>query len=75
MNSLRVLRDCLPEGIDPNTVTSETTFASLAMDSLDLVQFVVVVEKALGVEIPNAVIKDLKTLGDVERYLANPGGV
>jgi acyl carrier protein len=70
MNTLRILRDCLPEGIDPNTVTSETTYLSLGLDSLDFIVYINDVETALGIErIPTPALKELKTLGDVEAYI------
>lgn len=69
MNSLRILRDCLPEGIDPNEVTSETTFQSLGMDSLDYVTFLANAQEAFDVDIPNSAAKEFRSLGDVERWL------
>ena len=71
MNTLRILRDCLPEGADPNTVTLESTFDSLGMDSLDFIFYIGEVEVALGIqEIPVAALKEFRTLGDLERWLA-----
>jgi len=75
MDTLRILRDCLPTDIvlriGTSEITSATTFQSLGMDSLDFVEYLSDVEEALDVEIPNSALKGLKTFGDVEAYLAS----
>lgn len=69
MHILRTLRDCLPPDVDPNLVTADTTYLSLAMDSLDFIFYVRSVESALGIEIPNEELPNLKTLRAMEAYL------
>lgn len=61
---------CLPEevqtlpGIGPHS-----SFRELGFDSLDLLQFVVDVDKSFGVMIPHQESKTLRTLGDVSEWL------
>jgi acyl carrier protein len=50
---------------DPTTITEATSFAAdLDADSLDLVELVMQVEDALGVEIGDQDLGEIKTVGD-----------
>ena len=56
--------------IDRAKITPEARFVEdLEMDSLDMVEMVIGVEKELGVQIDNDEAKDLKTVGDLVAYL------
>lgn len=57
-------------GVDKATLTAETSFKEdLDADSLDLFELVMALEEATGVEIPSEELENIKTLGDVEKYL------
>ena len=49
--------------LEPGTLTPETTFQELELDSLDIVDMAMACEDAFGVTIE--VSEDLKTLGDL----------
>ena len=50
-------------------LTEETTFESLGADSLDLMDMVMSFEDEFKVEIDTEAIGDLKTIGDVVKYI------
>ncbi len=56
--------------IDREKITKDARFVEdLEMDSLDMVEMVIGVEKDLGIQIDNDEAKDLKTVGDLIAYL------
>ncbi len=73
---LALVRDALTRvlGVDPATVTRDTTFAELEADSLALVEMVEIVEERLrelappGVHIPDEDLDGLRTVGDAVDY-------
>ena len=63
-----------PEGLSCSWVTlSGSPAADLAedleADSLDAVELNMAIEEALGVSIPDEELKNVKTVGDIVRYL------
>lgn len=56
-------------GVDVAELTEETTFESLGADSLDLMDMVMSFEDEFTVEIDTEAIGDLKTIGDVVKYI------
>ena len=55
---------------DINTITEETSFKEdLGADSLDLFEMVMSLEESCGVEIPTEDLEEMKTVGDVVKYL------
>ena len=56
-------------GVDVAELTEETTFESLGADSLDLMDMVMSFEDEFKVEIDTEAIGDLKTFGDVVKYI------
>lgn len=56
-------------GVDVVELTEETTFESLGADSLDLMDMVMSFEDEFKVEIDTEAIGDLKTIGDVVKYI------
>ncbi len=46
-------------------ITRESTFESLDVDSLDLIELAQIVEDTYGVELDGEAVKDVKTAGDV----------
>ena len=57
------------KGIDVNTITMDSSFADLELDSLDAVDLNAALEEELGVAMPDEVLKDVQTVGDIVRYL------
>lgn len=56
--------------IDADSVTSESRFVEdFEMDSLDMVEMLIGIEKELNIMIPNEEIKDVKTVGELAAYL------
>ncbi|PKV82775.1 acyl carrier protein [Streptomyces sp. TLI_146] len=59
-------------GVDSAEVTAEKSFTDdLDIDSLSMVEITVVVEDAFEVKIPDGQVAELRTVGDVVRYIAN----
>ena len=57
-------------GADINTITEETSFKDdLGADSLDLFEMVMSLEESCGVEVPTEDLEQMKTVGDVVKYL------
>lgn len=57
-------------GADINTITEETSFKDdLGADSLDLFEMVMSLEESCGVEIPTEDLEQMKTVGEVVKYL------
>ena len=55
---------------DADTVTMEASLTEdLELDSLDAVDLNAALEDELGVAIPDEVLKEVKTVGDIVRYL------
>ena len=66
------LTDIIREYMDDNNVeVTENTIliADLGLSSFDLVQLASIVEDELDVEIPDRMIKNFKTVGDVIAFL------
>ncbi len=56
--------------IDPEEVTMESTIAGdLGADSLDIVDLVMSIEEDFGVEIPDDQVENVKTVGDMVKYI------
>ncbi len=53
------------KGLAHEPVTRETTFAALQMDSLDKINLSFDVEEAFGIELPDAAIGTIQTVGDM----------
>ena len=55
---------------DPDKVTMEASLTEdLELDSLDAVDLNAALEEELGVAMPDEVLKDVQTVGDIVRYL------
>jgi acyl carrier protein len=63
--------------IAPETVTLESSFEQLGMDSLDGLNIVFELEKTFGVSVPNDQVLEVRTIGDivstVDRILREAG--
>ena len=59
-------------GVDPSTLTPETTLDTIGIDSLLIVEVVVAIERAFGVRIPPSAFRaDIFTVGSVGDVLAD----
>lgn len=50
-------------------LTEYTTWDEIGADSIDLVDLISEIESDLNISIPDEAIEDLKTIGDLVRYL------
>ena len=73
MSDFDKLNEILAEqlGVDEDSITAQTTIDDLGADSLDLVEAVMNIEEAFGVNIDDDEIENLKTVGDFLDYIAN----
>jgi acyl carrier protein len=53
------------KSLDPATITPATTFDELAIDSLDKINISFEVEERFAIQIPDASLNSLRTVGDV----------
>lgn len=69
METIEVIREILAENldIDPASVTEESTFDSLSIDSLDMVQLICDLEDKLGIDFGEP--EGLENVGDVIRHI------
>jgi acyl carrier protein len=58
-------------GLPPDQVTPDTTFESLSLDSLDLVELTLMLEDELGVEIDRDDFGELVTVQDAVDAIAS----
>ena len=57
-------------GVDPDTVTADTSFeGDLGADSVDLVELSMALEEAFGVTIADEDLPNMKTVGDLVKYI------
>jgi acyl carrier protein len=52
-------------GPDTDEVTRDSTFETLDIDSLDLVELAQIIEDEFGVKLESSDVKELKSVGDV----------
>jgi len=55
------------KNLSPSSVTLESTFDELSLDSLDKINLSFAVEEIFHIEIPDESLNSLKTVGDVVR--------
>jgi acyl carrier protein len=68
------LRRVAPD-VDPTTLQpTENIRETLEIDSYDFLQFLIALDKQLGVEVPEADYGKLQTLADVTAYLRRRAG-
>ena len=57
-------------GLDPETITESTDIVSdLGADSLDVVEMLMSLEDEYGITIEDEKVAEMKTVGDVVRYI------
>ena len=57
--------------VDKSVITRESTFKEIKADSLDIVQALVAVEEAFGIEIPDEEAQKFQNFGDFVSYVEN----
>lgn len=55
--------------VDKSIITKESTFKEIKADSLDIVQALVAVEEAFGIEIPDEEAQKFQNFGDFVSYV------
>ena len=56
--------------LERDEITMESSFVDdFEMDSLDMVEMLIDLEKETGIKIPNEEVKDINTVGDLIKYL------
>jgi acyl carrier protein len=56
-------------GVEEGDVKIEATFEDLDADSLDIVELVMALEEEFNLEISDEEVENIKTVGDVVRYI------
>ena len=71
MATLDTIKDILQENLDiaPENVDEDSTFESLGVDSLDMVELICELEERLDVDFGEP--EGLKTMGDLVEYVDN----
>jgi len=62
-----IIADQLEVAVDK--LTAETTFEDIDADSLDIVELVMALEEEFDLEISDQEIENIKTVGDVVKYI------
>lgn len=68
------IKDIIVEQLDveEDTVTMEASITEdLGADSLDVVDLVMSIEESFDVEIPDEEVENIKTVGDIVKYIEN----
>ena len=74
MTTIDIIKDILQENldIDPDSITEESTFESLNIDSLDMVELVCELEDRLDIDLGEFDdSEDIETLGQFIEYVDN----
>ena len=70
------IKDIIVEQLDveEDAVTMEASITDdLGADSLDVVDLVMSIEESFDVEIPDEEVENIKTVGDIVKYIENKG--
>ena len=65
MEPLQIVKDAIKDRINIDSIHYDDKLTELGLDSLDLVETMLKIEEALGVEFNSDEIVDLKTIKDV----------
>ena len=67
------IKDIIVEQLDveEDAVTMEAITDDLGADSLDVVDLVMSIEESFDVEIPDEEVENIKTVGDIVKYIEN----
>lgn len=59
-------------GVDESDVVPDANILDdLGADSLDVVELVMAIEEAFGIEIPDDEVDAMRTIGDVDKYVTS----
>ena len=59
-------------GLEPSEIRSEANILDdLGADSLDVVEMVMSLEQAFDIEMPDEEVESMRTIGDLERFVAS----
>ena len=57
-------------GIDADSISETASFKEdLGVDSLDVVDLIVIISEEFDIEIPDEVVDNIKTVGDIVAYI------
>ncbi len=57
-------------GVEPADVTKDASILDdLGADSLDVVELVMTLEEAFNIEVPDDAVEEMRTIGDVQRFV------
>ena len=70
------VRDILSEkkGVSADTISMESSFEELELDSLDAVELIADLEEAFGVNVPNTDLQQVRTIRDAVQGLSKAMG-
>lgn len=54
-----------------NDLSAESVIVDICNDSLEVLELLMYIEEEFGVEVPDDVAQDLKTLGDIAAFMDN----
>ncbi len=62
-------------GVEPAEVTKDASiFDDLGADSLDVVELVMILEEAFNIEVPDDAVEEMRTIGDIQRFVESHVG-
>ena len=57
-------------GVEPTEVRKDASILDdLGADSLDVVELVMALEEAFDIEIPDDAVEEMRTIGDIQRFV------
>jgi acyl carrier protein len=57
-------------GVEPAQVTKDASILDdLGADSLDVVELVMTLEEVFNIEVPDDVVEEMRTIGDIQRFV------
>ena len=69
MDVKKTVTDLLSKRVDVSKLNEDDKLTALGLDSLDLVELMLEIEEALGVEFESSEIGEVATLGDVLKLI------
>ena len=69
MDVKRTVTDLLSKRVDVSKLNEDDKLTALGLDSLDLVELMLEIEEALGIEFESSEIGEVATLGDVLKLI------
>ena len=55
--------------VEEESISNDTKFEEIGADSLDIVELVMALEEEFDIEIPDASIEDITTVGDLVKFI------